>query len=81
MALLQVASDKRIRSIFRRSPYAPCESLVDSALRFFIGNDSNTNKTQLRKLASLDPILRLHKRESVCEYVVFKAVPLPFAFI
>src|SRR5579859_3350973 len=91
------------------------ESLVDSALRFFIGNDSNTpgfdldkarpqpvtaeyrasilnslpkegritkfKETQLRKLASLDAILRLHKRESVYEYVVFKALPLPFAFI
>ena len=104
-----------VSGLFLFSPYAPCESLVDSALRFFIGNDSNTpgfdldkarprpvgpgfkvtvmnsipkegritkfNKTQLRKLASLDPILRLHKRESVYEYVVFKAVPLPFAFI
>ena len=104
-----------VSTLFLFSPYAPCESLVDSALRFFIGNDSNTpgfdldkarprpvgpefkvtvmnsipkegritkfNKTQLRKLASLDPILRLHKRESVYEYVVFKAVPLPFAFI
>jgi hypothetical protein len=35
----------------------------------------------LRKLASLDAILQLHQRESVYEYVVFKAEPLPFAFI
>ena len=35
----------------------------------------------LRKLASLDPILQLHQRQSVYEYVVFKAVPMPYAFI
>jgi len=101
--------------LFLFSPYAQCESLVDSALRFFIGNDSNTpgfdldkarpqpvglefkatvlnslpkegritkfKETQLRKLASLDAILRLHQRQSVYEHVVFKSTPLPFAFI
>jgi hypothetical protein len=35
----------------------------------------------LRKLVSLDPILQLHQRQSVYEYVVFKAVPMPYAFI
>jgi len=97
------------------SPCAQSESLVHSALRFFIGNDSNTpvfdldkarprpvnsdykasvlnslpkegritkfKEPQLRKLASLDTILRLHKRGSVYEYVVFEALPVPFAFI
>jgi hypothetical protein len=94
---------------------AQSENLVDSALRFFLGNDSTIpgfdldkarpqpvtpelkaivlsslpkegrvtkfKEPQLRKLASLDAILQLHQRESVYEYVVFKAVPLPFAFI
>lgn len=91
------------------------ESLVDSAFRFFLANDSNTagfdldkarpqpvnseykasvlnslpkegritklNEPQLRKLSSLDAILQLHQRQTVYEYVVFKAVPLPYAFI
>ena len=91
------------------------ESLVDSAFRFFLANDSNTSgfdldsarprpvnfeyrttvlnslpkegritkfkEPQLRKLSALDAILQLHQRESVYEYVVFKAVPLPYAFI
>jgi hypothetical protein len=91
------------------------ESLVDSAFKFFLANDSNTTgfdldrarprpvnseyrtsvlnslpkegritklkEPQLRKLAALDAILQLHQRESVYEYVVFKAVPLPYAFI
>ena len=35
--------------LFLFSPCAQCESLVDSALRFFIGNDSNTPGFDLDK--------------------------------
>jgi hypothetical protein len=45
------------------------------------GRITNLKEQQLRKLASLDAILQLHQRQSVYQYVVFKAVPVPYAFI
>lgn len=45
------------------------------------GRITKLKEPQLQKLTSLDTILQLHRRQSVYEYVVFKAVPLPYAFI